>query len=142
METEAIIQGHVDVAGVESLAQGRLAGPGRRTGLMPMRASEARRQRSAPGRGVMGNGSTGGFRERRSVRLRSGRSVPRGRCHYQCEGLAPRLQLATVPAGFGDGLLAGGLVSPTAMEFAPDGRLFVAEKSGAVRIIKDGALLD
>ena len=30
---------------------------------------------------------------------------------------------------------------PTAMEFAPDGRLFVAEKGGTLRIIKNGALL-
>ena len=32
-------------------------------------------------------------------------------------------------------------VDPTAMEFAPDGRLFVAEQGGALRVIKNGALL-
>ncbi|MBI5289170.1 MAG: PQQ-dependent sugar dehydrogenase [Chloroflexi bacterium] len=31
--------------------------------------------------------------------------------------------------------------SPTAMAFAPDGRLFVAEQTGALRVIKAGALL-
>lgn len=31
--------------------------------------------------------------------------------------------------------------TPTAMDFAPDGRLFVLEKAGRVRIIKNGSLL-
>lgn len=35
---------------------------------------------------------------------------------------------------------AEGLNEPIAMEFAPDGRLFVAEKKGALRIVRDGAL--
>lgn len=34
-----------------------------------------------------------------------------------------------------------GLVSPLAMKWAPDGRLFVLEQAGHVRIVKDGALL-
>jgi glucose/arabinose dehydrogenase len=48
---------------------------------------------------------------------------------------------ATVPAGFSDKLVAGGLELPTAMEFSPDGRLFVSEKGGTIRIIKNGTLL-
>ena len=32
---------------------------------------------------------------------------------------------ASVPAGFTETLVANGLSSPTAMQFAPDGRLFV-----------------
>src|SRR5262249_6786182 len=48
---------------------------------------------------------------------------------------------STVPAGFTDTLFVGGLSSPTAMDFAPDGRLFVTEKSGSPRVIKNGALL-
>lgn len=47
---------------------------------------------------------------------------------------------ATLPANFAETRLATGL-DPTGMEFAPDGRLFIAEKSGRVRIIKNGALL-
>lgn len=42
---------------------------------------------------------------------------------------------------FSDSRLVNGLSTPTAMEFAPDGRLFVAEKAGALRVIKNGALL-
>ncbi|MCA1603591.1 MAG: PQQ-dependent sugar dehydrogenase, partial [Acidobacteria bacterium] len=34
-----------------------------------------------------------------------------------------------------------GLANPTAMEFAPDGRLFVCEQGGTLRVIKNGALL-
>jgi glucose/arabinose dehydrogenase len=50
-------------------------------------------------------------------------------------------QAATLPTGFTETLVASGLVSPTAMQFAPDGRLFVAEQTGRLRVIKDGALL-
>lgn len=48
---------------------------------------------------------------------------------------------AAVPSGFSDNLVASGLELPTAMEFAPDGRLFVSEKGGDLRVIKNGALL-
>lgn len=34
-----------------------------------------------------------------------------------------------------------GLSSPTAMEIAPDGRVFVCEQGGALRVVKNGALL-
>lgn len=37
--------------------------------------------------------------------------------------------------------VAGGLHSPTAMAFAPDGRLFVSEQGGTLRVLKNGALL-
>ncbi|HEV7397476.1 MAG TPA: PQQ-dependent sugar dehydrogenase, partial [Pyrinomonadaceae bacterium] len=37
--------------------------------------------------------------------------------------------------------MAIGLTSPTAMAFAPDGRLFVCEETGAIRVIKNNALL-
>jgi glucose/arabinose dehydrogenase len=48
---------------------------------------------------------------------------------------------ATVPAGFTDSLVAAGLNNPTAMAFAPDGRIFVCEQGGALRVIKNGVLL-
>jgi glucose/arabinose dehydrogenase len=46
-----------------------------------------------------------------------------------------------VPAGFRDSILVDHLIQPTACEFAPDGRLFILQKQGAVRISKDGRLL-
>ena len=51
------------------------------------------------------------------------------------------LKATDLPAGFIETLVASGLSSPTAMEFAPDGRLFVAIETGEVRVIKDGMLL-
>ena len=48
---------------------------------------------------------------------------------------------ATVPSGFTDSLVAAGLNNPTAMALAPDGRIFVCEQTGALRVIKNGALL-
>ena len=48
---------------------------------------------------------------------------------------------ATVPPGFTDSLVAAGLSNPTAMALAPDGRIFVCEQGGALRVIKNGALL-
>ncbi|MDX6558619.1 MAG: hypothetical protein QOF72_1668 [Blastocatellia bacterium] len=47
---------------------------------------------------------------------------------------------ATLPSGFVETQI-GGLSSPTAMEFAPDGRLFVCLKGGSLRVIKNGVLL-
>src|SRR6185503_14105579 len=48
---------------------------------------------------------------------------------------------ATLPAGFTETIIANGLTSPTAMDFAPDGRLFVCLQGGNLRVIKNGALL-
>lgn len=57
------------------------------------------------------------------------------------EHLENRLAPATLPNGFTEARLASALLQPTAMEFAPDGRVFVLQQTGAVRIIKNGALL-
>jgi len=46
-----------------------------------------------------------------------------------------------LPPGLSDFLVVSGLSSPTAMQFAPDGRLFVAQQGGQLRVIKNGALL-
>ena len=48
---------------------------------------------------------------------------------------------ATVPSGFKDAVVASGLTNPTAMALAPDGRIFVCQQGGALRVIKTGALL-
>ena len=46
-----------------------------------------------------------------------------------------------VPPGFVDEPLIVGLDVPTAFAFTPDGRIFVTEQSGAIRVIEDGAVL-
>jgi glucose/arabinose dehydrogenase len=48
---------------------------------------------------------------------------------------------ATLKTGFTETLIASGLSSPTAMAFAPDGRLFVCQQAGQLRVIENGALL-
>lgn len=64
-----------------------------------------------------------------------------GRALVCCLLFSIPLHAATLPAGFTETRIASGLASPTAMAFAPDGRLFVAEQSGRLRIIKNGTLL-
>ncbi len=46
-----------------------------------------------------------------------------------------------LPEGFSVDTIASGFNQPTAISFAPDGRIFVAEKGGSIRVIKDGAVL-
>jgi hypothetical protein len=41
---------------------------------------------------------------------------------------------ATLPPGFQEEVVFGGLVDPTVVRFSPDGRVFVAEKSGLVKV--------
>lgn len=48
---------------------------------------------------------------------------------------------ATLPPGFELTLHVSGLSVPTAMAFTPDGRLLVAEKGGALRVVAHGSLL-
>lgn len=56
--------------------------------------------------------------------------------------LAPGcLPAATFPPGFKQTLVSTGVGSPTAMAFAPDGRLFICQQNGRVRIVKGGTLL-
>jgi glucose/arabinose dehydrogenase len=56
---------------------------------------------------------------------------------------APQAQAKLAASGpFADSVFANGLKSPTAMDFSPDWRLFVAEKDGNLKIIQDGKLLD
>ena len=52
-----------------------------------------------------------------------------------------QLMAISLPPGFAEELVVTGLDTPTAMDVAPDGRIFVAEKGGTVRIVtKDGQL--
>lgn len=56
-------------------------------------------------------------------------------------GRLPLPQAAAAQTGFTHTLVASGLSEPTAMKFAPDGRLFVAEQGGRLRVIRQGVLL-
>src|SRR5262245_2926601 len=48
---------------------------------------------------------------------------------------------AALPGGYAETPYASGISKAVAMEFAPDGRLFVCEQAGSLRVIKNGALL-
>ena len=41
---------------------------------------------------------------------------------------------ATLPAGFSESVAFSGLTNPTVIRFAPDGRVFIAEKSGMIKV--------
>jgi glucose/arabinose dehydrogenase len=71
-----------------------------------------------------------------SVRLK----ISSGIC-FCIVGACVAINAATLPPGFTETPVANGLASPTAMEFAPDGRLFVCQQGGQLRVIKNGALL-
>jgi glucose/arabinose dehydrogenase len=51
------------------------------------------------------------------------------------------VQAQNFPTGFSQQLVANGFNQPNVLAFAPDGRIFVAEQGGALRIIKTGRLL-
>ena len=70
--------------------------------------------------------------------------VPPFTCIAVClflSGVFLAAQAATLPTGFVETQIASGLASPTAMDFAPDGRLFVCLQGGNLRVVKNGALL-
>src|SRR5262245_5563585 len=71
-------------------------------------------------------------------------------CGRACEGiaalvailmLAPAAPAATVPSGFLDSVYVDVPSDATAMQFAPDGRLFVCLQSGKLRVVENGKLL-
>jgi glucose/arabinose dehydrogenase/chitodextrinase len=47
---------------------------------------------------------------------------------------APGTEAAILPADFQDSVVFSGLTQPTALQFATDGRVFVAEKSGVIKL--------
>jgi glucose/arabinose dehydrogenase len=57
------------------------------------------------------------------------------------ESLENRALFAVVSTGFTDTTYVSGLTRPVHMTWAPDGRLFVSEQDGKVRIVKNGQLL-
>src|SRR5690349_20353079 len=70
-------------------------------------------------------------------------SAPRRRPTLGVERLEERAQPAA-PAGLPGFVVTpvlAGLHRPTSIDFAPDGRLFVAEKFGALRVVQNGTLL-
>jgi glucose/arabinose dehydrogenase len=48
------------------------------------------------------------------------------------------VQAATYPPGFEEEALVAGLTRPTAVDWAPDGRMFVVEKDGVLKVVAPG----
>lgn len=78
----------------------------------------------------------------------SGQHVFQARTRYLAQTPSPWAQAvvsfggaAALPAGFSITTLTGALAFATAMAVAPDGRIFVCEQGGALRIFQNGALL-
>ena len=65
-------------------------------------------------------------------------SLRTGRAPTPGEGVSGTL---TLPSGFHADIMATGLTGATAMEVSRDGRIFLCEQTGALRIVKDGKLL-
>ncbi len=63
----------------------------------------------------------------------------RTRLCFEC--LEDRLTPVTLPIGFTESVFASGLSSPTAMVVVPDGRVFVAEQAGTLRVVQNGSVL-
>jgi glucose/arabinose dehydrogenase len=55
--------------------------------------------------------------------------------------LLPAVLHAAVPAGFKQTIAAKNLINPTRMAIAPDGRVFITEQAGRIRIVESGSLL-
>jgi glucose/arabinose dehydrogenase len=47
----------------------------------------------------------------------------------------------TYPSGFSQVQVATGLTNPTIMTASPDGRIFIAQQNGVLRVFKNGSLL-
>lgn len=57
------------------------------------------------------------------------------------EPLESRRLLTTLPSGFAETQVVTNLQSPVSMSIAPDGRVFLTEQAGKLRVVKDGKLL-
>ena len=78
----------------------------------------------------------------RSLRASGPRPArPRRACRPVGEPLEERAVPAVLPTGFTESAVASGLTNPTAMEFSPEGRLFVAEQAGTLEVHQDGTRL-
>jgi glucose/arabinose dehydrogenase len=65
------------------------------------------------------------------------REAPLRSFRPRLEAMEERLTPTTLPTGFAEVTVISGLSGPTAMEFAPDGRLFVLEQGGDVKLVRN-----
>src|SRR5262245_14015424 len=53
---------------------------------------------------------------------------------YFLSSTPAEVQAATLPTGFSESVVFTGLTEPTSIRFSPDGRVFVTEKSGLIKV--------
>ncbi|MFA9271154.1 MAG: PQQ-dependent sugar dehydrogenase, partial [Baekduiaceae bacterium] len=62
-------------------------------------------------------------------------------CWFGAAAGAQRVDAIELPPGFSEQVVASGLNQATNIAFAPDGRMFIAEKAGRVRVVTAGGQL-
>jgi glucose/arabinose dehydrogenase len=65
---------------------------------------------------------------------------PRPKTYLRADALEARVTPAAFPAGFFEAAAIAGLSRATSLAVAPDGRMFITEQTGAVRVIQNGVL--
>jgi glucose/arabinose dehydrogenase len=78
----------------------------------------------------------------RSITIAQSRR-PRKRCGYRpvVDGMEERVLMSTLPRSFVQTVVARRLVEPSGLVAIPDGRLFLIQQTGQVRVIQNGRLL-
>ena len=76
----------------------------------------------------------GGARRGRILPIALSTALMLGSLAAMMAATAPPAHAATLPAGFQESVVFSGLTNPTAVRFAPDGRVFVAEKRGVIKV--------
>src|SRR5947207_1150962 len=74
-------------------------------------------------------------------RAKSSRPRNRRRLIPSLEGMEERQLMTALPRGFVQVVVARKLIEPTGMAVVPDGRLFVTQQTGQVRVVKNSRLL-
>src|SRR6266545_4376416 len=59
----------------------------------------------------------------------------------QAPATAAAISAAALPSNFQESIVFSGLTNPTAVRFAPDGRVFVAQKNGVIKVFSSLTLM-
>ena len=76
-----------------------------------------------------------GYRESRALASAGDHSGDRVRRRAYAAGASPA-GASTLPTGFRDSVVLSGLTNPTVLQFAPDGRIFVGQKNGVIKVFQ------
>src|ERR1700745_3296417 len=92
------------------------------------------------GRRALRSGSPGGDMGRMGVALRSRgliitAAMVSGAALFMQAGSSPA-GASTLPNGFRDSVVLSGLTNPAVLQFAPDGRIFVGQKNGVIKVFQ------